>query len=110
MYWACAFRLHWKPLKQQIHRICKFARFAIMVSASDFLTFNSNLPMRDISRHWCAIYHMRGRAVSDIQTRTEGEMLHIPYTTDANDESIHILQQFKIDEWYLMRELNWKCI
>jgi hypothetical protein len=62
---------------------------------------------------------MSGRVVSDIQTRAEGERLYVWYNTDAHalyslclvkrlDENISILQQFKINEWYLVRKLNLK--
>jgi hypothetical protein len=46
------------------------------------------------------IYKMRGRVVSDIQNRAEGEK--------RLDENIRILQQFKINEWHLVRKLNLK--
>jgi hypothetical protein len=32
----------------------------------------------------CNVYNIRGRVVSDIQTRAEGESLYIRYNTDAN--------------------------
>jgi hypothetical protein len=40
---------------------------------------------------------MRGRVVSDIQTRAEGAKAFV-WLVKRLDENIHILQQFKINE------------
>jgi hypothetical protein len=44
----------------------------------------------------CTIYNIRGRVVSDIQTRAEGESLYIRYNTDAN-----VVNDLKNDSSYM---------
>ena len=47
--------------------------------------------MQDIYTYICTTYYLSGRVVSDIQTRAEGEKLHVlyvRYNTDANIEMI----------------------
>jgi hypothetical protein len=47
----------------------------------------------------CTIYNIRGRVVSDIQTRAEGESLYIRYNTDAN-----VVNDLKNDSSYVSYE------